>query len=572
MEFPTSSFIGTNHIPDDQETERIKLEVIDPCIEQLEQLDASITSLKARLHTLEQKRSSLSLHIDRHHALIAPVRRLSHDILREIFTRCLPSDHFALMKTMEAPLLFGRVCSAWRQVAMTTPELWTSIHIPYIEQSASTRSSKIPWMKRLEGISSWISRSGALPLSISCYFLPKKLDVMRVRVTRNLMFIPDLFEVLLAVKSRWRHLDISATQHVDLKRLLDVQPASLSSLESFSLRANDHLRTEMSPLPGIVGAPHLRHLAIHPLVNQVDTFPCHHLTSLSISFEGPENGYAHHLPTIFTQCHSLVELTLLMNASLSESTVSALPPPSFPRLQSLELHPDSSEMTCFSSSYMPELKHLKLGFISLSGGPGLSHFFGALPPLETLSMTFSWGSTDGLIEALRSQAALTELTLNHEYKFQIVEEIEKLILSLTIGSPADLAILPRLESFAHINTRVRDVYYKPFLLSRAAAPGTPNSTFDSLGVTSLKRARLTSANPNIVNLLSDPELSTACAASGLDLSAQHSKRRVPRYSSSERDTIRSSFSQFDAGVGVRPGEADAETDESDDDFSLFYYS
>ncbi|KAF8643152.1 hypothetical protein AX16_009196 [Volvariella volvacea WC 439] len=113
MDLPTSPFIGTSHSPNEEEVQQIKVQIIDPCTRQLE-------AIKAELR--ERKRNELSRHIEAH-ILIAPNRCLLHDILSEIFVRCLPTAGFALMKTSEA-----LYCSA--APAVPGDKLWLSIRIP----------------------------------------------------------------------------------------------------------------------------------------------------------------------------------------------------------------------------------------------------------------------------------------------------------------------------------------------------------------------------------------------------------------------------------------------------------
>ncbi|KAF8650050.1 hypothetical protein AX16_005440 [Volvariella volvacea WC 439] len=209
-----------NHIPNDEEIRFIKLHVINPCVKQLEELDTDIASLKAQLQALEQKRDALSDHIDRHRAFISSIRRLPHDILKEIFIQFLPTEHFALMKTGEAPLHLGRICSSWRQVSLTTPQLWSSIHIPYTEKFRRTSSTKAKFKRdcksRLKGISAWLSRTGVLPLSISCYVLITK----NLRVRENPPFISDLFNLLLTVRNRWKHVQLSGPNELEHLKLI----------------------------------------------------------------------------------------------------------------------------------------------------------------------------------------------------------------------------------------------------------------------------------------------------------------------------------------------------------------
>jgi hypothetical protein len=53
------------------------------------------------------------------------------------------------------PLLFGRICSAWRELAWSTPKLWSSMEL-------DLENNKIDPIL----VNQWLDRSGSLPLSI----------------------------------------------------------------------------------------------------------------------------------------------------------------------------------------------------------------------------------------------------------------------------------------------------------------------------------------------------------------------------------------------------------------------
>ncbi|KAF8650049.1 hypothetical protein AX16_005439 [Volvariella volvacea WC 439] len=238
MNLPTSSFIGTNHIPNDEEVKKIKLQIINPCIKQVEGLEDSISSLKAQIRDLERERDALSLHIGRHRAHIAPIRLIPHDILREIFIRCLPTSPFVPMKTSEAPLLLGR------------------------HTSTTKAGFKKAWKTRIEGISSWLLRSGTLPLSISVYYL----DVYPPGYGPP--FLPELFELLFSFKHKWKRIEISSpSAYLDslFSPGIYLDPSHFASLDSFAVCFPDGY-WEGAVFPScILKAPQLRSLVVRPI-------------------------------------------------------------------------------------------------------------------------------------------------------------------------------------------------------------------------------------------------------------------------------------------------------------------
>ncbi|KAF8872286.1 hypothetical protein BD779DRAFT_349413 [Infundibulicybe gibba] len=71
-----------------------------------------------------------------------PVRRAVFDlpveVLGEIFLHCLPPGKWGSLSERDAPWLLIKVCRSWREVALSTPLLWS--RLPFI-------SGEISWKK-----------------------------------------------------------------------------------------------------------------------------------------------------------------------------------------------------------------------------------------------------------------------------------------------------------------------------------------------------------------------------------------------------------------------------------------
>ncbi|KIM29288.1 hypothetical protein M408DRAFT_68186, partial [Serendipita vermifera MAFF 305830] len=73
------------------------------------------------INDARQRISALKEGIAIRRAWIAPIRKLPVEILSEIFVHCRTVSWLA-------PVKISEVCRLWRQVVLSTPRAWTSIH------------------------------------------------------------------------------------------------------------------------------------------------------------------------------------------------------------------------------------------------------------------------------------------------------------------------------------------------------------------------------------------------------------------------------------------------------------
>lgn len=160
---PYAHVLHTNYVPPDSELHEIKAFLLNPETE-LRRLETELTRIRAILDDLVSEHDKLNNFVDAHKALISPVRRLPPEILQEIFIRCLTTRN-SVMHRSEAPMLLTEVCVEWRRIALSTPALWSTLHLPF---PGSIGVEEVPNV-RFDVAKAWLTRSGELPLSISVY-------------------------------------------------------------------------------------------------------------------------------------------------------------------------------------------------------------------------------------------------------------------------------------------------------------------------------------------------------------------------------------------------------------------
>ncbi|KAJ7157227.1 hypothetical protein C8R46DRAFT_861735, partial [Mycena filopes] len=107
-----------------------------------------------------------------------PVLSIPPEITAEIFLRCLPpasveSDADRLgPHARRAPLSLLRVCRTWREIALSIPPLWNSLHFT---GSIVEGISSLNTMTQV--VTEWFGRAGSSPLTLSLEISEKQKEL-----------------------------------------------------------------------------------------------------------------------------------------------------------------------------------------------------------------------------------------------------------------------------------------------------------------------------------------------------------------------------------------------------------
>ncbi|KAF7341966.1 hypothetical protein MVEN_01783100 [Mycena venus] len=211
MSSPFASRLGTNYCPQDEELAQINGLLIEPCL-RLKRLEDDIAIMQKAIDKLKEERDAVSAFVEAHKALASPLRRLPLDLIQEIFMACLPTNRNCVMSAIEAPVLLGRICSSWRNISLSTPRLWSRLHVvePTRPYNVTSGIYETKVAQRLEVASTWLQRSGMCPLSIS---LESNLDhgiTPPLSPQPSFTPSPDLFlNALISFSPRWQNIRLS---------------------------------------------------------------------------------------------------------------------------------------------------------------------------------------------------------------------------------------------------------------------------------------------------------------------------------------------------------------------------
>ncbi|KAJ8095576.1 hypothetical protein PM082_023106 [Marasmius tenuissimus] len=478
MEFgidtPFARVLNTNYPPSTEELRSLR-DLVQAPEEQIRQLDEEISRLQA-------KRQRLKQFVDLHRALLSPFRRLPADIWRLIFVKTLPENILGLCTrtTKSSPLLLTTICRSWREIALSTPSLWNSIHIhfPIVESSETPNPDCIARLhERKECLKAWLDKSGCLPITVSLAAQTYSLDgSSRSRPSVSISepsptLTIELTELLIQYLPRWRTAVFNSGIYLlDLAPLESLPASSLSSLESFYSfgalhnkygQTIDHVDNDLfspSPLENLLTkARSLRRLELFYDNISAETLllpiPWHHLTELSIIFPVLLNRHSSLDPGQLMQglaakCHSLTTLTIILSGFniRADTTATISHPVQWPSLQNfrisfldnaiqyatlfapvntsndLEFRP--AVIQIFDSITLPSLRRLSVGFYGDDEDSDSDLNHASHLPFEDLLQ--------------RSQCPLTHLEIFHprivavEAVIRVLQQLETLV-SVNLG-------------------------------------------------------------------------------------------------------------------------------------------
>ncbi|KAJ7023445.1 hypothetical protein C8F04DRAFT_181747 [Mycena alexandri] len=403
LDSPFASYLGTNYCPEDEEVLKLNAFLVEPSL-QLKRLDDEMADLRRALDKLEEAHRTLLAHVDAHRALLSPVRRLPLDVLQEIFIACMPSDRNCVMSALEAPVLLGRICRSWRDISLSTPRLWSRLHIAEPQRDQTLyflgAGSDPKFAQRFENIKMWLGRSGQCPLSISLYSDPNNRSP------------PDrsaFVQALLPFTPRWQHIHF-ITSPVTLDAISHLTESDVPLLETVIF--DDDYYDLSSPTVGLEQFGLLRSPRIstfsareNAFVGQNLPLPWHGLTVLEIIPSAERSLTSEKIIHIISRCPELRVCKLAVNddgtAEPSSSHLVELK-----HLHTLEVVCQSVDLTIprlLDRLLLPQLLSFSLhGSSHGEHTPSLAHALARWNQLENLEIDSDGFSKPSLVEGLRS--------------------------------------------------------------------------------------------------------------------------------------------------------------------------
>lgn len=353
--------------------------------------------------------------IGAHQALVSLARRLPEDVIREIFLTSLPSSGNAVMSSRQAPLVLCQVCSSWRSIAFSTPQLWASLHV-VVPNSAR--------LHLLSGaVDAWLTRSGILPLSLT-------LAVSRACEPGS-DNVATMIDVLTNFSQRWKRVKITLSPRTILTPLTNLHPSDVPILESIAFAAIgsgtwQNLVTALD-IPWrrfkFFQTSSIRSASLASVGGNFRalSLPWPLLQSLSLTAGSPRDSDSFELTTttallILRQCPNLTTCNICITPERDPVAEDSESPP-IQLLRLVDFTVDNREywqsnaILLFTSLRVPALRHFRYRGPKYEGHLPFISLFSAIHELESLSIDISDLTMSAFSHCVELLPALTHLKL-----------------------------------------------------------------------------------------------------------------------------------------------------------------
>ncbi|KAJ7504679.1 hypothetical protein B0H11DRAFT_2347342 [Mycena galericulata] len=303
------------------------------------ELDSEIAALKISLTRLKLERKTLRGQLDEY---VYPVLTLPNEIVSEIFLQRIDSCGGSTSNPA-SPLFLGHICHKWREIAVSTPSLWTTISLTLADITSPD--------SRLRLLEIWLARSRDCPLSISLIDDGPWPDAVSIANQFVAAIVPHC--------RRWHALQLK----MRFRDFLQIQ-GELPLLRELFICPLDPDITQISGGPSQIfqWAPKLEMLILNSAIN-LDTFkfPWHQLMFLHVM----EGGSLQDLVQILRTAVNLTHLGA-QHVYSQDDTVIDLPPISpLPHLGTLAIgrfaHPSINlHRQLLDLLTLPALTHLEI--------------------------------------------------------------------------------------------------------------------------------------------------------------------------------------------------------------------
>lgn len=492
MESPFAHKLNDD-VPTTNEIQEINESFQKPVEHSLE-LDGELDRLWNELPNFVEEHEKLHEDNMAHKALTSMNDWLPRELFQEIFIRCLPTDHNAVMSAEESPVLLGRVCSSWRTISLSTPQLWSSLHIPVPPSSythGTTSYDRTTLDQRNALVQTWLNRAGACTLSISLTTNGLgSIDIEPVAVDL-------LLQTVLSFAKQWRRIEIRIPTQLS-EPLATIATDELRLLQSLQL----HLPEEYIPahsshqphgtvfrtLHNLLNASNLTRVRLKTVQTNPFYLPLNWSKLTEFSYDTHVVGWGsgglspREALLILARCPQLIRCKLHIVSAGSSSDLVAVPLVRLEHLMAISvIEGDDVDLVMFFEHLeLPVVREVSFscgntrGLFTLRSPSSFITLLQRCQTVKILRIHTSAVTEQDLFDCLRLSPQVTELQLiNDPYAFDSRTDktntyIDNVLLRMTLHAGSDLPPLcPNLQTFvSYYGTAASDDVVINFIRAR----------------------------------------------------------------------------------------------------------
>ncbi|KDQ62868.1 hypothetical protein JAAARDRAFT_202418 [Jaapia argillacea MUCL 33604] len=398
-----------------------------------------IRTMEGLLRVVDEECERSRAHsLERINTFISPTHGLPPEILSRIFIRCY--DKYVSLDCTLQPLLL--VCKRWRDVALSTPLLWSSIGVERSHYSTTVIARRLKLV-----LGTFLRRSHNVPISL----------YLSIRPT---LYCSQTLTAILPHLPRCKLLELDGVSVDCNTDFLSRIATDALSLESFSFSATYYSIFGHESIAFVAfQSPRLRHIAAYDGHTFSLPLPWAQLTHLHLGNESECRPFTARLFSCFDVLRRCVELTDFSFYSLDHR-----PPPGFqgsapivlPKLRFLQMQGSSSDYLLLDRLVAPKLTNLT--YIPMSLPRRYRCYFAPACTfrrcieqsgcnLQCLTIRPGHASWNEVIDWLHCVPSLPELRL--EFKHTSVHSRKKLFQALsqpsTLKKYSGPSVVPRLR-------------------------------------------------------------------------------------------------------------------------------
>ncbi|KAG5651900.1 hypothetical protein H0H81_006981 [Sphagnurus paluster] len=395
-------------------------------------IESRVELFKILLDDLHRQLDNVNEDIRSHHLYIYGIHSLPPELIQKIFFFCLPSTNCAMVAT-EAPLVLTRVCRQWREAALSTPELWSRLHISVPLQDLGVEDKNNGVMVRYgQAITTWLDRSGNLPLSIS--FIDDRSSYLQLdyeETAHSSISDSYILGVIASFSHRWAHINLNIAYHHlhILAHLTETDVPLLRKIQIEILRYHGTDSALGQSLP-LLRAPSIKEIsfwngwssaALSSLATRWENLST--LSIISTEYRNTEL-FMDTAATVLNRCQNLVKCHIQMRSRIPVDDFNLpeplqLAPIELLHLQELRVRFDGvaleQDITAFFHALVvPEIRHLELRRHQPQALQQLPFMPLLLRPhkIDTMSFVADGCTMECLLDFLRSIPSLRRLALH----------------------------------------------------------------------------------------------------------------------------------------------------------------